>query len=137
MLPSIQCIWKWISYEKAHSWKVVFLNIHECKDSLMKLALKYIEMNILKHSWKEVFFNIHECIKPKIIKVREINTRTKAMKNQRPKKKWFLKLYLRIVGLTCIGLDCEHLSRWTSISEVTHPFVRHSHPLCCCLYVIC
>jgi len=23
---------KWISYEKSHSWKVVFLNIRECKD---------------------------------------------------------------------------------------------------------
>ena len=58
---------KWISYEKAHSWKVVFLNlnIRECKASLMKLALKYNENNVLKHSWKIVFFNIHECIKSK------------------------------------------------------------------------
>ena len=54
--------------KRAHSWKVVFLNIHECKASLMKLALKYNEMNILEHSWKVVFFNIHECIKPEIIK---------------------------------------------------------------------
>ena len=66
---------------KNHSWKVVFLNIHECKASLMKLALKYNEMNILEHSWKVLFFNIHECIKPKIIKIYVINTWTKAMEN--------------------------------------------------------
>ena len=44
---------KWISYEKIPFMKISFLNIHECKESLMKLAVKYIEMNIL---WK----NIHE-----------------------------------------------------------------------------
>ena len=77
----------------------------------MKLALKYNGMNILKHSCKVVFLNIHECVKPKIIKIRVINAWTKAMENQRPKKQWFLKLYLKIAGLTCIDLDCEHLSR--------------------------
>ena len=131
-LPSIQCIWKWNEYlmKKAHSWKVVFFNIREWKASLMKLALK---MKYLKHSWKIVFLNIHECTKPKIIKVRVINTWTKDMENQRPKKQWFLKFYLKIDGLTCIELDCEHLSGWISASEVIHPFVRHCHPLCCCL----
>ena len=52
------------------------------------------------------------------------------MENQRPKKQWFLKLYLRIAGLICIYLDCEHFSRWISTSEVVQPFVRHCHPLC-------
>ena len=43
---------KWISMKKSDSWKVVFLNIHECKANLMKLALKKVlQWNIL---------NIHE-----------------------------------------------------------------------------
>ena len=92
---------KWISYEKAHSWKVLFLNIHERKECLMKLALKYNEMNILKHSWKVVFLNIHECMKPKIIKIYVINAWTKAMENQRPQK----AMVPKVISKDC----CPHL----------------------------
>ena len=47
-----------------------------------------------------------------MIKVRIKNTWTKAMENQRPKKEMVpKKLYLKIDGLTCIELDCEHLLR--------------------------
>ena len=47
-----------------------------------------------------------------MIKVHIKNMWTKDMENQRPKKTMVPKnLYLNIVGLSCIELDCEHLSR--------------------------
>ena len=72
----------------------MFLNVHGCKVSLMKLALKYNEMNILKHSFKVVFFNIHECMKPKIIKIRVIKAWTRGYGKSKAQKAMVLKSYI-------------------------------------------
>ena len=51
-----------------------------------------------------------------MIKVRIKNTWTKAMENQRPKEAMVpKKLYLKIVGLTCIELDCMPKSFWSVV----------------------
>ena len=92
-LPSIQCIWKWNKYlvkspfmkrsVSEHTWMQGKLNEIGFESHWNEYLKTFLKSSVFKHTW------MHEA---SIIKIRVINTWTKAMENQRPKKQWFLKV---------------------------------------------
>ena len=74
-----------------------------------------MKTSVFQHTW------MHEILNNKILYKKYVDKGYGKSKAQ--KKLWFLKLYIRISSLTCIELDCEHLSRWEVLSKYCWPYL--------------